>query len=193
MVTGDSKAQERDYLICGLFLDNNHMLIIDSRLTPVEPAVMAMKYQILYISLIVVVLAIVVALLLSRTISKPIITINNTAKHMAEGNLDVEFKGKGYLEITELNNTKAELEKKNKEIAENIFTPFFTTKRDGSGIGLAVSKQIIRLHGGSLHLVHNGNGKVAFLVVLSLFVDIKKVDYCLLRMYILHQHRYFVL
>lgn len=53
------------------------------------------------------------------------------------------------------------------EIAENIFTPFFTTKRDGSGIGLAVSKQIIRLHGGSLHLVHNGNGKVAFLVVLE--------------------------
>ena len=105
MVTGDSKAQERDYLICGVFLDTNHMLIIDSRLTPVEPAVMAMKYQILYISLIVVVLAIVVALLLSRTISKPIIAINNSAKLMADGNLDVEFKGKGYLEITELNNT----------------------------------------------------------------------------------------
>lgn len=105
MVTDDSKAQERDYLICGRFLDSEHLLIVDSRLTPVEPAVQAMKYQILYISLIVVVLAIIVALLLSRTISKPIIAINDSAKLMAEGNLDIEFKGKGYLEITELNNT----------------------------------------------------------------------------------------
>jgi signal transduction histidine kinase len=80
-------------------------LIVDSRLTPVEPAVMAMKYQILYISLIVIIIAIIVAILLSRTISKPIITINDSAKKMAEGNLDVEFNGRGYKEITELNNT----------------------------------------------------------------------------------------
>ena len=53
------------------------------------------------------------------------------------------------------------------EIAENIFTPFFTTKRDGSGIGLAVSRQIIRLHGGSLHLSKNTEEKVTFMIVLE--------------------------
>ncbi len=53
------------------------------------------------------------------------------------------------------------------DVAENIFTPFFTTKRDGSGIGLAVSKQIIRLHGGTLSLVHNSEEKVTFLIVLE--------------------------
>ncbi len=53
------------------------------------------------------------------------------------------------------------------DVAENIFTPFFTTKRDGSGIGLAVSKQIIRLHGGTLRLVHNSEEKVTFLIVLE--------------------------
>ena len=51
------------------------------------------------------------------------------------------------------------------EVAENIFTPFFTTKTDGSGIGLAVSRQIIRLHGGSLRLKHNDEGRVTFAVV----------------------------
>ena len=51
------------------------------------------------------------------------------------------------------------------EVAENIFTPFFTTKTDGSGIGLAVSRQIIRLHGGSLRLKHNEEGRVTFAVV----------------------------
>ena len=53
------------------------------------------------------------------------------------------------------------------DVAENIFTPFFTTKRDGSGIGLAVSKQIIRLHGGTLRLAQNNEEKVTFLIVLE--------------------------
>ncbi|MBO5849060.1 MAG: GHKL domain-containing protein [Bacteroidales bacterium] len=53
------------------------------------------------------------------------------------------------------------------EIAENIFTPFFTTKRDGSGIGLAVSRQIIRLHGGTLLLSKNTEEKVAFTIVME--------------------------
>lgn len=53
------------------------------------------------------------------------------------------------------------------DIADNIFTPFFTTKRDGSGIGLAVSKQIIRLHGGTLYLARNNGNKVTFAVVLE--------------------------
>ena len=53
------------------------------------------------------------------------------------------------------------------EVAENIFTPFFTTKTDGSGIGLAVSRQIIRLHGGSLRLKHNEEGRVTFAIVVE--------------------------
>lgn len=106
MVTDDSRAQESNNLICGTFFDDNsYIIIVDSRLTPVAPVVSAMKTQILYISIIVVILAILVALLLSKTISKPIIAMNSTAKKMAEGNLDVVFEGRGYSEITDLNNT----------------------------------------------------------------------------------------
>ena len=39
------------------------------------------------------------------------------------------------------------------EIAEHIFIPFFTTKKGGSGIGLSISRQIMRLSGGSLILL----------------------------------------
>lgn len=53
------------------------------------------------------------------------------------------------------------------EVAANIFTPFFTTKPDGSGIGLAVSRQIVRLHGGSLRLSHNTTDRIAFTIVME--------------------------
>lgn len=36
------------------------------------------------------------------------------------------------------------------EVVPNIFIPFFTTKKTGSGIGLSVSRYIMRLHGGNL-------------------------------------------
>lgn len=38
------------------------------------------------------------------------------------------------------------------DVAQHIFVPFFTTKKDGSGIGLPISRQIMRLSGGSLTL-----------------------------------------
>jgi two-component system nitrogen regulation sensor histidine kinase NtrY len=36
------------------------------------------------------------------------------------------------------------------DVQEKIFVPFFTTKEDGSGIGLSLSRQIMRLHSGQL-------------------------------------------
>ena len=38
------------------------------------------------------------------------------------------------------------------DVVEQIFVPFFTTKENGSGIGLSLSQQIIRMHGGSIYL-----------------------------------------
>lgn len=53
------------------------------------------------------------------------------------------------------------------EEIDSIFTPFFSTKEDGTGVGLAISKQIVRLHNGSLNLVRNKSGMVVFRIVLE--------------------------
>ncbi len=43
------------------------------------------------------------------------------------------------------------------EIKDRIFVPFFTTKKEGSGIGLSLSKQIMTLHGGKIQITSKQN------------------------------------
>jgi two-component system nitrogen regulation sensor histidine kinase NtrY len=45
---------------------------------------------------------------------------------------------------------------------DKIFTPFFTTKREGSGIGLAISRQIMQLHNGSITVQSQPYRKTTF-------------------------------
>ena len=43
------------------------------------------------------------------------------------------------------------------EAMERIFIPFYTTKRNGSGIGLALSRQIMQMHNGNLSVKSEPN------------------------------------
>ncbi len=45
---------------------------------------------------------------------------------------------------------------------EQIFIPFFTTKKEGSGIGLSLSRQIMRNHNGSIELLCSDAEKTVF-------------------------------
>ena len=53
------------------------------------------------------------------------------------------------------------------EVAEQMFVPFFTTKEDGSGIGLSLSKQMMRLQGGSISLLPYRDEWTTFVITLN--------------------------
>lgn len=49
-----------------------------------------------------------------------------------------------------------------KESREEIFIPFFTTKPSGTGIGLSISRQIMRMHNGSIRLTGSNEKETTF-------------------------------
>jgi two-component system nitrogen regulation sensor histidine kinase NtrY len=52
------------------------------------------------------------------------------------------------------------------ELLDQIFVPFFTTRENGSGIGLSISRQIIRLHGGIIEVYSSPNIITTFRITL---------------------------
>ena len=112
-------VSKNDTIMCCSFVKledgNNYLIILDSKIIPVDAAVDTLKMQLTYITIIVVILAILIAILISKYISKPLSEMSKSAKLLAKGNYDVIFNGDGYLEVNELNqtlnNTAIELKK----------------------------------------------------------------------------------
>jgi len=72
--------------------------------------------------------------------------------------LEAEINSSGRKTIKVLDNGPGIL----KDVLDKIFIPFFTTKPKGSGIGLSLSKQILRLHGGTISAHSEPNKETSF-------------------------------
>ncbi len=101
-----------------------------------------------------------------KQINQVLVNLGKNALQSLEGNK------KGILKITAgINNADKKFIKISDngpgiplELVEEIFVPFFTTKNTGTGIGLSLSKQILRLHGGTIEVYSIPNTETSFVL-----------------------------
>lgn len=84
---------------------NQYLLLITAVIAPVNTTVETIRIELIYITVIMLILALAFAIIFSKKISKPIEQINTSAKILAEGNYNTRFSGNGYREISELSDT----------------------------------------------------------------------------------------
>ncbi|AYB34271.1 sensor histidine kinase [Chryseolinea soli] len=96
-----------------------------------------------------------------------LINLVTNSTHALEGRaakrIDLRaFRIESYLRLEVTDNGKGIPEKELQE----IFVPFFSTKKEGSGIGLSLSKQIVSLHGGTLKVASTPGEGTTFYIQL---------------------------
>lgn len=82
-----------------------YLLLVSAEITPVSATVQTLRLQLLWISGIMLVLAVGLALLISRNVARPIVKLNKSAHELERGNYGVRFEGGGYREVDELSGT----------------------------------------------------------------------------------------
>jgi signal transduction histidine kinase len=101
-------------ILYGMKLDDDYYAIINASLEPLNSTIKILAGQLIYVTIIVFVLSFLIAYFVSKYISKPIVNLTKTAKEMAKGNHDIEFKTTG--EIKEIDSLADTLNTANKEL-----------------------------------------------------------------------------
>ena len=92
-----------------------------------------------------------------KQLAQVLLNLGKNAQQALEGQEDgriviqagVDMQGKNYIAVSDNGPGIPPA------LLDEVFVPFFTTKNSGTGIGLSLTKQIMRLHGGSIRVTSN--------------------------------------
>lgn len=107
--------------------DTDSCLVIVASIDPIDATITVVQSQLVYITIIALIVASIISVFLSRRLSRPISKMNDTAKKLALGNYDIKFEKAGYQEMDDLadtlNSTTKELartDKVKRELIANV-------------------------------------------------------------------------
>ncbi len=120
-----------DFNTCAILHNNKdgtrYVIIVTTTIAPIKEAIKIIKNQLIYISILLVLVATAIAFLLARTLTKPILKISNAAMQIANGNLDVDVWVKSNDELGKLSESFSYMTKEiakvnvlQKELVANI-------------------------------------------------------------------------
>ena len=103
-------------LVQAIKLDSENYAFINTSMDPIDGTVHILQTQLIFVTIIVLLLSFIIAYFISRHISKPIVQMNKAAKTLAEGQFNISFKSDEDIKeldelATTLNYAKDELAK----------------------------------------------------------------------------------
>ena len=104
-----NKDYNADGLLYGIEVDNGYVFVF-TMLINVNKNYSIVKRQLIYMTIVVIALAVLISLYLSSLITDPIVEITEKSKELANGNYNVNFEKNGIKEIDELADTLNYLE-----------------------------------------------------------------------------------
>lgn len=99
-----NRSTKTKAILSGIKVDKGYIFLY-SPLEDLDGANIVLKSQVVYITIIVIVLACFISYFLSQKITNPITKITKKAKELGEGNYNIHFDSSDVLEIDELANT----------------------------------------------------------------------------------------
>ncbi len=85
--------------------NSDDYLIMVTSIDPIDATTNVLKGQLVYITIISLIISSIISIFISRNLSKPIKQINESAKKLANGNYNIKFQKAGYFELDELADT----------------------------------------------------------------------------------------
>lgn len=84
---------------------NNEILILSTSIDPIDATTSVLKNQLIYVTIIALLISAVISIFISKKISQPIKEMKNSAEKLAKGKYDIKFQNAGYSELDELADT----------------------------------------------------------------------------------------